>query len=625
MIKKYTLLFVAAILSISSFSQVIQSKIVNDGGTGPYPAMVAKEASLPDFAVYRPQDLEKAALAESKLPIVLFANGACVNSSLEYERLLTQVASHGYVIIAVGELQMESNSRPAVDYDASLVLDALDWITAQAGDVNSEYYQRVDLDKIAGSGHSCGGAQIVSLADNPAFKTYVILNSGMGDMSMAGATPESLQNYHAPVLYIVGGETDVAYSNALLDYSRIDHVAVTLSNLINGGHSGTFWDPYGGSNSLMMLKWLDWQFKNSTENCKVFLDNDLSEFPGWELFSKNYDFDCDSQISNEITFTSPTSDVFVAPATIPLDVQLSDDGGQIASVKYYLDNELIQEDLNAPYDFEYTIETAGDYILKAVATDTEGNTVQATMPLQVNVPQTPYGGTPHAVPGTIQLEEYDLGGNGFAYFDETDSNEGGADFRMDEDVDLEDCDDTGGGYNLGWSTAGEWLEYTVDVAHAGTYDIVLRASTEGDGKTISLTSDGAVLADEVAITNTEGWQDWVDITIPDVELKAGEQVLRLTIGESDFVNLNYISFIYNDIPIEPLQLKTGWNLIGCPIEGSTKIADALVSIWDNVECVKDMDSFYMKEQADDFNLLQSLEWGKGYFVKVGQDCVLEWK
>jgi len=241
-------------------------------------------------------------------------------------------------------------------------------------------------------------------------------------------------------------------------------------------------------------------------------------------------------------------------------------------------------------------------------------------------PQGPYGGTAHAIPGKIELEHFDVGGQDSAYFDvDAGTNVDPApDFRTDEDVDLEVCKDDGGGYNLGWTAAGEWLEYTVDVANAGSYDIIIRASANGDDKTVSLTSDGAVLAADVPITNTLGWQDWTDITISDVELKAGKQVLRLTIGDSDFVNLNYMTFVYNDIPVEPIQLKTGWNLIGCPLEGSTEISAALSSIWDKVECVKDMDSFYMKEQADVFNLLQSLEWGRGYLVKVDADCELEW-
>lgn len=614
----YTIL-ITTILSISSFAQVIQSKIVDGGGTGPYPAMVAKEATLPDFAIYRPQNLENAALIESKLPIVLFANGACVNSSLEYERLLTQVASHGYVIIAIGELQMTSNSRPSEEVNASLLLDALNWITLQAGDSNSEYYNRVDLDKISGSGHSCGGAQVISLANNPAFKSYVILNSGMGDMSMAGATPASLQNYHAPVIYIVGGESDVAYSNALLDYSRIDHVPLTLANLINGGHSGTFWETYGGSNSRMMLKWLDWHFKNKLDNCEVFLGNNLSEFQGWEVFSKNYGFDCSSQISNEITFTSPTANTFIAPATITFDVSMSDAGTPIASVQYYINNELVQEDSDAPYSFDYTIETSGIYTVRAVATDTEGNTSQTSMELLVNIPQAPYSGVPHSIPGIIQLEEYDQGGNGYAYSDATEGNTGGSDFRTDESVDIEDCTDAGGGYNIGYAEAGEWLEYTVEAESSGLYNITIRAACSGDNKTISLEADGSVLANDITIPNTGGWQEWTDVTINDISLQAGTQVLKLTIGESDYINLNYIEFSRN---AEPMRLKAGWNLIGYPHSASKQFETALSGIWEYVEVIKNFNGFYEKTGAPALNSLTEFEYGKGYCIKVSADCEL---
>jgi len=347
-------------------------------------------------------------------------------------------------------------------------------------------------------------------------------------------------------------------------------------------------------------------------------------------FVRNYSLDCGIASSFSVSITSPKENAAsVAPASIPFAADVAISEGTVSHVDFFLDDEtapfkVIQ---NAPYEFDWETTDAGTYTIRAVAYDNQGNTAEDKIIVVVSPPQAPYGGTPHAIPGTIQFEDYDLGGNGFAYFDtdEGSSVTDAPDFRTDEDVDIEKCTDVGNGYNIGFALAGEWLEYTVDVAHAGKYDVVLRASTEGDGKTVSLTSDGAVLADKIAITNTKGWQDWVDITIPDVELKAGEQVLRLTIGETDFVNLNYMSFISQETPLEPIQLTTGWNLIGCPLDGSPEIAVALASIWDKVVCVKDMDSFYMKDQADELNLLQSLEWGKGYFVKVSADCELIWK
>lgn len=340
-------------------------------------------------------------------------------------------------------------------------------------------------------------------------------------------------------------------------------------------------------------------------------------------FIRNYSL---SSGEPNISFSSPTTNAFVAPATITFDVNVADEDGTVSSVFYYLNDELIQEDRNAPYSFDYTIETAGEYTVKAVATDNEGKTAQATMKINMLVPQGPYGGVAHEVPGTIQLEDYDVGGNGFAYYDVDEGTNVNPDpgYRSDEDVDIENCSDEGGGYNLGWTTAGEWLEYTINVQNAGTYDIVLRASTTGNGKTISLSTDGVSLANEVPITNTEGWQEWTDITIPNIELQAGEQVIRLTIGAEDYVNLNYMTFIAKDIPVQSIQLSAGWNMIGCPIPGSTDLATALSSIWEHVQSVKDMSSFYQINQPAYLNKLSTVEFGKGYLVYVNVDCELEW-
>ncbi len=617
--KQFNVLIIATIWSISSFAQVVQSKIVNNGGTGPYKAMAAQEASLTTCTVYRPQDLAAAVTSGVKLPIVVFANGACVNSSLEYERMLTEVASYGYVIIAGGPLQMQSGDRPSTGTDAQLLVESINWITSQAGISTSEYYNRVDITKIAASGHSCGGAQVIAVATNPAIKNYILFNSGMGTMSMGGATPADLQNLHAPIIYIVGGTTDVAYANAKIDYSKITHVEATLANLINGGHSGTFWEPYGGSDSKMMLKWLDWHFKNASGNCKVFLDDDLSEFPGWEVFSKNYDYDCNSNI----TITAPLNNaIYTAPASITINADASTSNGTITKVEFYNGTTKLGEDAVAPYSYTWANVAAGTYSITAVGTtSTASKMTSAVIAVKVNVPQTPYSGTPSPIPGTIQFEDYDLGGNGFAYLDNSVENTGGSTFRTDEDVDLEICKDVDAGYNIGFATAGEWLEYTVDVANAGKYNITFRVACNGDGRTISLDAKGVTVAKDVAIPNTTGWQTWEDVTINDVVLEAGIQVIRVTIGASDYVNLNYMTFSMNVVPI---SLKTGWNLVGCPINGSTDIDKALSSIWPNVEVVKNQESFYDKSHASQFNLLRTLDWGMGYMVKVSKECSLDW-
>src|SRR5262249_22985207 len=89
----------------------------------------------------------------------------------------------------------------------------------------------------------------------------------------------------------------------------------------------------------------------------------------------------------------------------------------------------------------------------------------------------PYSGTPAAVPGKIEAEQFDNGGQGLAYHDTTPGNSGGQ-FRS-TDVDIEAASE--GGYDVGWTAAGEWLNYTVNVASAGSYTATLRVASPNGG------------------------------------------------------------------------------------------------------------------------------------------------
>jgi len=323
-----------------------------------------------------------------------------------------------------------------------------------------------------------------------------------------------------------------------------------------------------------------------------------------------------------VSLTAPANNAsYVTPVSINLTATASVAGGTITKVEFYNGVTLLGTSTSSPYSYNWTNVLAGTYKITAVATDNLGNKATSIVDtIKVNVAQAAYGGTPWPIPGTIQFENYDLGGNGFAYLDNATGNTGGATFRTDEDVDIENCTDAGNGYNIGFATTGEWMEYTVNVATAGEYNLTIRAACNADGRTVSLTSNGTVVASDIAIPNTAGWQTFTDVKMK-VTLTAGQQVLRLTIGASDYVNLNYMSFTKN---IAPIQLSTGWNFIGCPIIGSTNIDKALSSIWTNVETLKNQDSFYSINNPAILNSLSTVKWGEGYLVKVKTDCVLDW-
>jgi hypothetical protein len=155
----------------------------------------------------------------------------------------------------------------------------------------------------------------------------------------------------------------------------------------------------------------------------------------------------------------------------------------------------------------------------------------------------PYSGTPLALPGTIEAENFDTGGNGVAYADTTSGNTGGQ-LRTTDDVDIERALDTGGGYDVGWIAPGEWLKYTVNVASAGTYTIDARVASSGAGGTFHIESNGVDKTGPMTIPNTSDWQTWTTITKSNVSLAAGTQVLRVVFdstGPGGAVgNLNYL-------------------------------------------------------------------------------------
>ena len=265
-----------------------QLKVADYGGSGPYKAVAVRERSLTDFVVYRPVDMVQATTREGgKLPVLVFCNGGCMDTSIGYENMLTDVASYGYVVVAIGELQMLAQHEKDEHTPSSMVGKALDWIGQQAANPSSPYYGKLDADRIAAAGHSCGGAQVLANAADGRLKTYLILNAGMGKMTMADADAKSLKKLHGPILYLVGGTTDVAWPNAQMDFKAIKHVPVVLADNTQSGHGGTYEQPHGGANARMVRAWLDWQLKGHKEHEKLFVDGNLEGYDGWTINGKS--------------------------------------------------------------------------------------------------------------------------------------------------------------------------------------------------------------------------------------------------------------------------------------------------------------------------------------------------
>ncbi len=140
------------------------------------------------------------------------------------------------------------------------------------------------------------------------------------------------------------------------------------------------------------------------------------------------------------------------------------------------------------------------------------------------------------IPGRLQAENYDLGGEGVAYHDNEAANLGGA-YRTTEGVDVESAS---GVTNVGYIRSGEWTEYTVNVATAGTYPATFRVATWDAGRQIAVSVDGGSTVATAILPNTGSYSTWNTVTVQ-VPLAAGTHVIKFQFN-SDKQNLDYVDF-----------------------------------------------------------------------------------
>ncbi|MBN1116561.1 MAG: alpha/beta hydrolase [Bacteroidales bacterium] len=276
----------------SSTVDIPTSRVVEDGGTGPYSALMISEETLQTHTVFRPKDLS-AFGNKNKLPIIAWGNGACANSPWEHVNFLSEVASFGFLVIAIGPMPQEGE-QPQWGTKSTQLTDAIDWAIAQNSDKSSPYYNKIDIEKIAVSGMSCGGLQTLEIAPDPRVTTAVICNSGIlpdpgaGMGGMPGLAKEHLLKLHTPTLYLLGGESDIAYNNGMDDFKRINHVPVFVANM-DVGHGGTYRQPHGGEFAIVATAWYKWQLKGDEEAGKMFTGDPcgLSDSTVWTVEKKN--------------------------------------------------------------------------------------------------------------------------------------------------------------------------------------------------------------------------------------------------------------------------------------------------------------------------------------------------
>ncbi|UYZ63110.1 glycosyl hydrolase family 18 protein [Hymenobacter weizhouensis] len=274
-----------------------------------------------------------------------------------------------------------------------------------------------------------------------------------------------------------------------------------------------------------------------------------------------------------VSISSPANNAtFAAGTGIDINVSAADANGTVAKVEFFQGTTKLGEDMSSPFSFRWTGAAAGTYSLTAKATDNQGATTTSAA-VAVTVTAAPVA---QAIPGTIQAES----------------------FSAQQGTDTEPTTDAGGGRNVNWVETGDWLDYNVNVAAAGTYTVGFRVASIPGAATLQLRNSAGTVLGSVNVGATGGWQSWTTVSTT-VTLPAGVQTLRVHVLASTGCNINWLSFA----PVTAGNTPPTVSLTG-PANGASFVAPA---------------SFTLTADAADANgSISKVEFFQGS-TKLGED------
>lgn len=266
------------------------------GAIDTYHSVIRERAPFPGYTVYRPAE-------PGRYPVVVWGNGGARNSNEEFQTFLSQVAAHGFVIIAIGELDARF-CPPVGEPDPAKMTWVVDWVSHDPGDgEGAELRHQIEASKVAVMGQSAGGVQAWGAAGHPAVSSMASWNSGSAigiqDRDRTGAV-------HGPVLIVCGGPHDFATEWSRADYEALpSRLPAVFVEHVGAGHIGLFHgtnDPQAAlagatvigqevevQASTLAVHWLDYTLNDNKEAGKYFLGDDawINRMWFWHATSKN--------------------------------------------------------------------------------------------------------------------------------------------------------------------------------------------------------------------------------------------------------------------------------------------------------------------------------------------------
>lgn len=291
----YLFLFFFPSLCLANEINLVEREQLGEKFTGKYQVVIEHDQALDTHTIYRPAEL-----GVITHPILVWGEGGCVDAGLMFPEFLSEIASHGVVVIADGPpitmAQARANRQnngdtpvrrvdpdnpprpPFIEPDGTDLITALDWISAQNENKDSRFYQTININKVAAMGMSCGGLMAYGASSDPRITTVGIWNSGLLEEDEA-----IYSKLHSPIIIVTGDDSDVAYSNGKRDFETINPDLPIFYGYAPGvGHSGTYNQDNGGLFGPVGVAWLRWHLLNDEtkagkgffvgESCEVCKD-----------------------------------------------------------------------------------------------------------------------------------------------------------------------------------------------------------------------------------------------------------------------------------------------------------------------------------------------------------------
>ncbi len=313
-------------------------------------------------------------------------------------------------------------------------------------------------------------------------------------------------SHHMPVVVSEFGAVHGADYN-----SRMRYYATYVEETLRAGIPFQVWDDGGGFGVLNRadLTWDDTNdilmhtFVDGPTSVSARVESDSTVVLAWE----------NRTLQNEIRVQRATGNgAFADVATLPNSATTFTDANIGGGVTYR-------------YRIIATNALAGD---------------RFSYPVRITVPaysRSNFLGSPFPVPGSFEAEDFDVGGDGLTYHD-SDAINGPGGYRNDVGVDIEARPD--GGYHVGFLEPGEWLEYTVDIASAGTYRVTAHVASLSGGGAFFFTYDAGT-GNRMIVPQTGNWVTTEPVS-ETVQLNAGVQVIRFSVYTLPAFNIDRFDF-----------------------------------------------------------------------------------